>query len=159
MSKIGVAVGEDFPLQDLGGLPPDPPEENQAAQDHPSQAESGESCAGRCENQSEFARWRREGQRLWDADVRNERAEWKARKRAIKEKIKTAVRDAVHDNENRRGCAHGEFHRSRAWPKAFADIGLAALAFAIHRRKHKPAPHPSSPPEEPIITPPPPREP
>lgn len=179
MSKIGVAVGEDFPLQDLDGLPPDPPEEEKAAQDHASEAASDESCAGRCDEQPEFARWkwRRESQRLWDADVRNERAEWEARKRAFKEKIKAAVRDAVHANENRR---HHRWRHSwgSLWPSV-AGIGIAALALAIHRHSHQRraggcryyddgdiqtpprGSHASPPPSndgEPIITPPPPRE-
>ena len=161
MSKIGVAVGQDFPLQDL---PSDSMEDSQAAADSAAQAAAGESRKSGCEGDghSEFARskWHHEGQRCWDADVRNQRAEWEAKKRAFKEKIRARVHEAVHASENRRHHANGNSHRSSAWPKAFVGLGIAALAFAIHRHKHKHAPHRSPPPDsgEPIITPPPPRE-
>jgi hypothetical protein len=177
MSKIGVAVGEDFPLQDL---PSDSPEKSQAEADRGSQAACGENREGQAEDdvQSECARWkwRREGQRLWDEDVRNQRADWEARKRAFKEKIGAAIRDAVHANENQRHHRWRHSWRS-AWPSV-VGIGIAALALAIHRHSHNRraggcryyddsdietpphAPQGAPPPDrdDPIITPPPPRE-
>lgn len=180
MSKIGVAVGEDFPLQDLDGLPSDPPEEKQGASDDQTKCAPGQCGPDRAEAhaQSEFARWKwhREGQRHWDNDVQSERAEWEARKRAFKDKIRAAVHNAVRANENRH---HDKWRHSwrSLWP-GVAGIGIAALALAIHRHHHKrqtggcryyndsdiqtpPHAHDAPPPPhsgEPIVTPPPPRE-
>jgi hypothetical protein len=178
MSKIGVAVGEEFPVQDSNGASGSP-KENPAAPDHAPEAASGESRASHSEEheQAEFARgkWLREGQRAWDEDVRNERAEWEARKRVFKEKIRAAIHDAVHANENRRHHVWGHSWRS-VWLTGFG-IGIAALALATHRRGHSRrsgrchyyddsdietpsgTPHKSPPPDngEPIVTPPPPR--
>ena len=171
MSKIGVAVGEDFPLQDLGGSC-DSPEQTQAT------AHAASDVAHEEDEQAEFARWkwRREGQRMWDEDVRNQRADWEAKKRAFKEKIRTAVHDAVNANENQRHHRWRHSWRS-AWP-GIVGIGIAALALAIHRRSHHrysggcryyddadietpsrgPRTSPAANEGEPIITPPPPRE-
>jgi hypothetical protein len=176
MSKIGVAVGEDFPLQDS---PSDLKEGSQGAPDRSSQAACGESREEQSQEdeQSEFARWkwRREGQRLWDEDVRNQRADWEAKKRAFKEKMRAAVHDAVHANEGQRHQGSRHSWRS-AWP-GVVGIRIAALALAMHRHKHErrsggcrydndsgieTPPRSRRPAQtdggEPIVTPPPPRE-
>jgi hypothetical protein len=163
MSKIGVAIGEEFPVQD-SATPPHAATDNQTDSRASPGAACGRSRGAHSEphERTDFARrdWHHEGQRCWDADVRNQHAEWEAKKRAFKEKIRAKVHEAVHAAENRRDRANGHSRRSGAWPKAFVGLGIAALAFAIHRHKNKHAPHRPPPPDsgEPIITPPPPRE-
>ncbi|HEY4113707.1 MAG TPA: hypothetical protein VGM17_06545 [Rhizomicrobium sp.] len=137
MGKIGVGIGEEFPV----GVSNDARKPFADA----GQADSAEASAqgGPSEHDArvEFERWKwqREGQHAWDEDVRNQRAEWEAShraewdawKRALKDKIRAAVVDGLGRNDNGRRNSWGYSWRPRFWPLGACGIGIAALILAI----------------------------
>jgi hypothetical protein len=179
MSKIGVNVGEEFPVEDPShGC--NSSDQSQPSRDSHSQNGDRDARPNGCHDRAEFERWkwRREGERLWQDDVRNERTEWEARKQAFKEKIRAAVHEAVGNHVNGRHHAWGHTWRWRLWPLGTVGMSIAVLALAMHRHGHSHrrsgcrtyddsdietprSPRPSSSrtaDEGPIITPPRPRE-
>jgi hypothetical protein len=98
MSKIGVGVGEDFPVDDgHGGAP-------------------GGGQAPRSE-QEEFEDWkrRRDQWRAQREQWRSQRDEWRAKKRAFRQKI----REAAHESFGREwdGYRYEHYRRARGlWP-------------------------------------------
>jgi hypothetical protein len=142
MGKIGVGVGEDFPVGDPG----DPAKASgQAGQAEAAPHEtagnaSAQSDTSASDERAEFERWkwRREGERAWAEDVRNQRtgwdthnrAEWDAWKRTFKDHIRAAVIDGLGRDENWRR-SWGATWRPRFWPLGAWGIGIALLVLAI----------------------------
>jgi hypothetical protein len=95
MSKYGVGVGDEFPVDDgnanaAGG--------NQAPRD----------------DRADYEEWkrRREAHRAQREQWRAQREEWRDRKRAFKEKIRAAARESFGDDYgDRRGYGRGDFSR------------------------------------------------
>lgn len=130
MAKIGVGIGEEFPVDDPAGAPGEGGETDEASR----QGYSPEDNA-----RAEFERWKwqREGRRAGDEDVRNQRSEWDtrnrtewdAKKRAFKDKIHAAVLKAIGDPDNWQRMPWGYSWRPRtigAW-----GIGVLALILAV----------------------------
>ncbi|HEX3944490.1 MAG TPA: hypothetical protein VHW69_10415 [Rhizomicrobium sp.] len=181
MSKVGVGVGDEFPVEDSGQRHHASASNERGQDSQPQRAACGEgSQRSESDDRCEFERWkwRREGERSGQDDVRNERAAWEAKKRAFKEKIRAAVHDAVGNDETQPSHA-GSHSRGRGfWPMGALGISIAVLALAMHRHRHSHrhsgcrtydsdietpprSPRPSSSragDEGPIVTPPPPRE-
>jgi hypothetical protein len=101
MSKFGVGVGDDFPVDDGNG-----------------QGASGDQGGPR-DDREEFEEWkrRRAAHRARREEYRRQREEWQQRKRAFKEKIRAAAResfgDGRYDDDRRYYGWHGGFRRSR----------------------------------------------
>jgi hypothetical protein len=108
MSKIGVNIGEDFPVEDPSRTS-GPADQSQPSPDDRQQSADGDGAANGSDDRDEFERWKwwREGEQHWQEDVRNARAEWEARKRAFKENIRAAVHDAMGSHVNGRHHAWG----------------------------------------------------
>jgi hypothetical protein len=105
MSKIGVGVGEDFPVDDGKGGGSDP---------RPEKTE-----------QEEFEEWRRRRAqwRAQKAEWQRQREEWKARRRAFKAKVKAAARESFGEEwENYRDDY--SYRRRHHW---FPYLGLGLL--------------------------------
>lgn len=118
MSKIGVGVGEDFPVDDGDG--------NKGAQ--------GAQAGG--DDRAEFEAWkrRRDDERRYYEDKRRRHDEWHQRKQEFKDRIKAAARDFGDDardhhwHDDHRDWNGRHWHMSRFWPMG---IGIALLAIAI----------------------------
>jgi len=105
MSKIGVGVGEDFPLDE--GAPPNP-SESEPEHEH---------CHG---DRAEAWRQWCEQKRQWH----QMRAEWRARRHALRQRLREQFR--------REGAGEHEWHGPKPQHLAIgilALIGLAALLF------------------------------
>jgi hypothetical protein len=114
MGKIGVGIGEDFPVDDADG--------NQAA---------GAQNGG--DDRAEFEAWkrRRDDERRYYEDKRRRHEEWHQRKEDFKDRVKAAARDFGDDARAYHGHDrdwHGGGHMSRFWPMG---VGIALLAIAI----------------------------
>ena len=125
MSKIGVGIGEDFPVGD-----PDDKRDQSAASETGETAQAGPS---EDDDRAEFERWKwhREGERAWAEDVKNQRAEWDAKKRAFKDKIRSAVLEAAGDRDNWRRHSWGYSWRPPFWPVGAFGLGLVGLILAV----------------------------
>jgi hypothetical protein len=125
MSKLGVGVGEDFPVDDEngnGGAGPqgDPGPRSEA------------------DERGEYEDWkrRRDAHRAERDAWRADREEWRARKRAFKRKFKEAIHESFGDSRNWR---EGEspsgrpyYHwRPRFWPLGAFGISIAALVLIV----------------------------
>jgi hypothetical protein len=120
MSKFGVGVGDDFPVDDGSG-----------------RGEGGDQGPPRDERE-EFEEWkrRREAHRARREQYRQQRAEWQERKRAFKEKIRAAARESFgdgrydddrrYDGDRRYYGWHGGYRRSH-----FPFFMLPALGLMI----------------------------
>jgi hypothetical protein len=137
MAKIGVGIGEEFPVGD-------PSEPRPAPGEGETRATSAKTDQSGDTAHAEFERrkWQREGQRAWDEDVRNQRAEWQSRdrteweakKRAFKEKIHAAVLNGIGNPDNWQRMPWGYSWRPRtigAWGIAIALLVLAIPILAI----------------------------
>ena len=97
MSKIGVGVGEDFPVDDGHG------------------GGQGAGQGAPRSEQEEFEDWkrRREQWRAQREQWRSQRDEWRARKRAFKQKI----REAAQENFGQEWDSHryAQYRRARHW--------------------------------------------
>jgi hypothetical protein len=97
MSKFGIGVGDDFPVDDGSG------NANAAGQ-------------GPKSEQEEFEEWkrRRDAHRAQRDAWRAQRAEWQQRKRAFKERVRAAARESFGDRyDEYRRDHHGGFRGPR----------------------------------------------
>jgi hypothetical protein len=123
MSKFGVGVGDDFPVDDGNG-----------------QGAGGDQGPPR-DDREEFEEWkrRREAHRARREQVRQQRAEWQERKRAFKEKIRAAAResfgDGRHDGERHYYGWHSGQRRSHfpffLWPAIGLMIPILLIALLV----------------------------
>lgn len=123
MSKFGVGVGDDFPVDDGNG-----------------RGEGGDQGPPRDERE-EFEDWkrRREAHRARREQYRQQRAEWQERKRAFKEKIRAAAResfgDARYDDDRGYRGWHSGHRRSRfpffLWPAIGIMIPILFIALLV----------------------------
>src|ERR1700756_3652829 len=79
MSKFGVGVGDDFPVDDGRG--------NEPGRDQAQQPQ---------DDRAEYEEWkrRRDAHRAQREEWRRQREEWKERKRAFKERVRQAARES-----------------------------------------------------------------
>ncbi|HUJ48283.1 MAG TPA: hypothetical protein VLV55_14200, partial [Rhizomicrobium sp.] len=70
-------------------------------------------------------------ERAWAEDVKNQRAEWDAKKRAFKDKIRSAVLEAAGDRDNWRRHSWGYSWRPPFWPVGAFGLGLVGLILAV----------------------------
>jgi hypothetical protein len=141
MGKIGVGVGEDFPVGDPGDPTKAPGEAGQAEAAPHETAGNASAQSDASDDRAEFERWkwRREGERAWAEDMRNQRsegdprnrAEWDAWKRTFKDRIRAAVIDGLGRDDNWRRHSWGTTWRPRFWPLGAWGIGIALLVLAI----------------------------
>jgi len=110
MSKFGVGVGEEFPV-----------DENVASQEN---GETGGCCGTRGERLHAAARQWHEQKRQWR---RQKRAEWRERKQAMREKFH---REFIGDGEAQAA------HRSAARHLAVGALVLVGLAALLGHRHH-----------------------
>ncbi|HEX3672990.1 MAG TPA: hypothetical protein VHU87_01840 [Rhizomicrobium sp.] len=107
MSKIGVGVGDDFPVDDGNGVPP-------GGQQGP----GGEAPRTEADDRADYEDWKRrrdEWRSQRDAS-RAQREAWRAGKRAFKEKVRAAARESFgHDWDPRDGRGYDRDRRSRHW--------------------------------------------
>jgi hypothetical protein len=121
MSKFGVGVGDDFPVDDGNG---------QGADQGPPRDE-----------REEFEDWkrRREAHRARHEQYRQQRAEWQERKSAFKEKIRAAAResfgDGRHDDDRHYGGWQAGPRRSHfpffLWPAIGLMIPILIIALLV----------------------------
>ena len=115
MSKFGVGVGDDFPVDDGSG-----------------QGAGGDRGSPR-DDREEFEAWkrRRQSHRAQREQWRAQREEWRARKRAFKEKIRAAARESFGDDwEDRRYDRRG--YRRHGFPfPLLALIPILALVLIV----------------------------
>jgi len=125
MGKIGVGIGEDFPVGD-----PDDKRDQSASSEAGETAQAGPS---EDDDRAEFERWKwhRDGERAWAEDVKNQRAEWDAKKRAFKDKIRAAVLDAAGDKDNWRRHSWGYTWRPQYCPVGAFGLGIVAAILAV----------------------------
>jgi hypothetical protein len=98
MSKFGVGVGDDFPVDDGSG-------------------QNAGGNQGPRDDRAEYEDWkrRREAHRAQREQWRAQREEWRNRKRAFKEKIRAAARESFGDDwEDRRYGRYG--YRRHGFP-------------------------------------------
>ncbi|HEV2562963.1 MAG TPA: hypothetical protein VGT78_12555 [Rhizomicrobium sp.] len=140
MSKIGVGVGEDFPVDDGPG---------KTGNEQDDRAEYEEWRRRRAEWRAQRERWR------------SQRDEWRAKRRAFKEKVRNAAHETFGPEwESYRRARHGYYRHwhfpfgilmpilgivlffsllSAVFKAPFFFLGLAALAwfFIAHRHHHR----------------------
>lgn len=153
MSKFGVGVGDDFPVDDGRG--------NAAG------ADQGQRADNPGDDRAEYEEWkrRRDAQRAQRDEWRRQRDGWKARKRAFKERVRAAARESFGQewDDYRRGQNRFDGHRHRFpfffWPvfgllipilivaifislisavfkSPFLFLGLVLLAFLFFSHRH-----------------------
>lgn len=141
MSKIGVGVGEDFPVDDGPGKP------NNSEQD----------------DRADYEEWRRRRseRRAHRDEWRAQREQWRAKRRAFKEKVRQAARDTFGPEwRSYRNARRGYYHHrhfpfgilmpilgivlffsllSAVFKAPFFFLALAGLAyfFFAHRYHHR----------------------
>jgi hypothetical protein len=120
MSKIGVGVGEDFPVDDGDG------KKAEAAQDAARNNAPDD-------DRAEFEAWkrRRDDERRAHDEARRRHDEWHARKSAFKEKMRAAARESFGNDDNWRRYGDSYVWRPHFWPIGAFGIGIALLVFAI----------------------------
>ena len=152
MSKFGVGVGDDFPVDDGRGNEP------------------GRDQAQPQDDRAEYEEWkrRRDAHRAQREEWRRQRDEWRERKRAFKERVRQAARESFGARAGEYEGEHYYGRRSRrggfpflVWPaigllipiliiallvsviaavfkSPFVFLGLAVLAFLFiaHRHHH-----------------------
>jgi len=112
MGKIGVGVGDDFPVDDENGGA-------SGGQQGPANQRS------EADDRAEYEMWKRRRD-AWRAEREARRAEreaWKARKRAFKRKLKEAIHDSFGDEDYR-----GDY-RGRDWNDRYDGRGRAGHPF------------------------------
>ena len=148
MSKIGVGVGDDFPVDDGQGR-------NTGSEPPPG------------DDRAEFEEWKRrrddyraqrEAWRAQREDWRKQRDEWRARRRAFRDQLRGEMRDAFRDDRYGNGYRYHPFWPGyRVWRILTLVAGIAlivfmfshfyvligilalgALFFAYHRHGHDP---------------------
>lgn len=123
MSKFGVGVGDDFPVDDGNG-----------------QGASGDQGPPR-DDREEFEEWkrRREAHRARREQYRQQREEWRERKRAFKEKIRAAARESFgegrYDGDHHYYGWHSGQRRSHfpffLWPAIGLMIPILLVALLV----------------------------
>ena len=116
MSKIGVGVGEDFPVDDGDG--------NKAAGAQGPQSEA--------DDRAEFEAWKRarDDERRYREEKHRRHEEWHQRKRDFKDKVRAAACESFgHDSRWHDHHDHG-FRGFRHWPVGLG-IGLLVLAVPV----------------------------
>jgi len=111
MTKIGVGVGEDFPVDEGAQRPQPGPHSGPEPEGHP------------CYDHDAWRQWRRqryEWRRQW-------RAEWRSRRRAFKEQLRQSI------YENFGPEAEAEFRHRHHWPHVslYALVPVLAIAGGI----------------------------
>ena len=129
MSKVGVGVGEDFPLDDENG-------NGTAGQQGPRSEADDRADYEDWKRRRDAWRAEREARRADREAWRANREEWRARKHAFKRKLKEAIHDSFGDERNWRSDTGrgGEpyYHwRPRFWPLGAFGMGLGVLALAV----------------------------
>jgi hypothetical protein len=145
MGKIGVGIGDDFPVDDENG----PQGHGNGAggpQGQSGQAGGQANARNEADDRADYEEWKRR-RNAWRADRearRAEREEWKARKRAFKHKLREAIHESFGDERDARG-AYRDWHdrdwrgygRSRhfgwrwAGPIALLAIGIPILILML----------------------------
>ena len=110
MSKIGVGIGEDFPVDDGSG--------------GDDRAEYEAWKRRRDEWRAKREQWRQE-QEDWQA----RRAEWRARKRAFKEKVRAAARETFGPEYNAYRDARGRY--GHYWPFGYGVMKILGIVLVI----------------------------
>ena len=112
MSKIGVGVGEDFPVDDGHGAAPGGPQ-------------------GPRSEQEEFEDWkrRRDQWRAQREQWRAQRDEWRARKRAFKQKIREAAQESFGQEWD--GYRYDRYRRSRGFGPIWAVIPILGIVLFV----------------------------
>ena len=112
MSKIGVGVGEDFPVDDGHGAGAAGPQ-------------------GPRSEQEEFEDWkrRRDQWRSQREQWRAQRDEWRARKRAFKQKIREAAHESFGQEWD--GYRYEQYRRSRGFGPIWAVIPILGIVLFI----------------------------
>jgi hypothetical protein len=116
MSKFGVGVGDDFPVDDGNG-----------------QGASGNQGQPR-DDRADYEEWkrRREAHRAQREQWRAQREEWRNRKRAFKEKIRAAARESFGDDwEDRRYGRGGFGYGRRGFPFGVALIPVLGIVLVV----------------------------
>jgi hypothetical protein len=114
MSKLGVGVGEEFPVDEPKPDEGRPPESNREG-----------APAGKTEDE-DYARYR-----AWREQRRREHDEWHARKRAFKEEVRKRAREFREEIRQRAREHFGDdyhFDHYRRHGVVLRVLGLAALA-------------------------------
>ena len=125
MSKFGVGVGDDFPVDDGSGNEP------------------GRDQARPEDERAEYEEWkrRRDAHRAQRDEWRRQREEWRERKRAFKERVRQAAResfgprDGDYEYERHYGWRSGRSHRSGfpflVWPAIGLLIPILIIALLV----------------------------
>ena len=114
MSKIGVGVGDDFPVDDGNGVPP-------GGQQGP---------RTEADDRADYEDWKRrrdEWRSQRDAS-RAQREAWRASKRAFKEKVRAAARESFgQDWDPRDGRGYDRYRRGRHWGGLWMVIPILGI--------------------------------
>jgi hypothetical protein len=125
MSKFGVGVGDDFPVDDGRGNEP------------------GHDQAGPQDDRAEYEEWkrRRDAHRAQRDEWRRQREEWRDRKRAFKERVRAAAResfgprDGDYEYERHYGWRSGRSRRGGfpflVWPAIGLLIPILIIALVV----------------------------
>ena len=110
MSKFGVGVGDDFPVDDGNG--------NRAAGDQ-----------GPQDDRAEYEAWKRDrdAERARREQYRAQREEWHRRKDAFKEKVRAAARESFGQDGERRYGSRGSYHRHGFHPFGWSLFALVPI--------------------------------
>ena len=119
MSKLGVGVGEDFPLDDGNGGSQG---QNQGS------GQGGQGPQTPPDERAEYEEWkrRREQWRAQREEWRRRRDEWHARKRAFKERMRKAAYESFGPDWDGR-----TYRRPHFWPLGAFGLTLGALVLAV----------------------------
>ncbi len=121
MSKIGVGVGDDFPLDDGNG-------------GGPNRGQGGDGPQDSQDDRTEFEEWkrRRDARRAEREAWERQRAEWRARKRAFKERVRRAAYESFGNGDGWHGGGDGRYRwRPHFWPFGMFGMAMALFAFMI----------------------------
>lgn len=114
MSKIGVAIGEDFPVDDGPDRPHEPHDEH---------------CGPYWDAREEWRRQRHEWRRQWKAEWRARKHEWRQHKRAFKSQLRDSAYE--HGDYRRYYRGHG-FHLGYLIPILAIAGGIAIIVALIN---------------------------
>jgi hypothetical protein len=117
MGKIGVGVGEDFPVDDGDG--------NKGA--------GAQGPENEANDRAEFEAWkrRRDEERAYHEEKRRRHEEWHERKREFKEKVRAAARESFGRDDSWRRHDFGYSGRPRFWPLGAFGIGAGLLVLIV----------------------------